>query len=138
MNIDNIYDAPLFSLKNYHVKGRVTGVYDGDSVTIIFPLFNNVYKWKCRLLGIDTPELRSRNELEKKRAYEIRDLLRKKVLNKIVEIECHEFDKYGRLLITFSCDNCNINQWLIDNDYAVKYEGGTKINWGDRLGKDNN
>ena len=70
------YDAPLFSLSNYHVKvkGRVAGGYDGDSVTIIFSLFNNVYKWKCRLSGIDTPELRSHNELKKTRAYGIRDL----------------------------------------------------------------
>lgn len=128
-DINNIYDAPLFSLKNYKVKGRVTKVYDGDSITLIFPLFESVYKWKCRLLGIDTPELRSHNETEKNNAYKIRDILRNKILNKLVEIECHEFDKYGRLLVNIYCEDCYINDWLIENKYAVKYYGGTKSDW---------
>lgn len=135
MNLDNITNAPIFSLNGYVVEGKVTSVYDGDSVTIIFPFHNEFYTWKCRLSGIDTPELRTKNLKEKEYGYKVRDILREKILNKKVTINCGPFDKYGRLLTTIICieDNCNINEWLINNKYAVKYDGGTKINWGDIL-----
>ena len=128
-------DTPLFSLSNYNVKGKVVSVYDGDTVKIVFPLHDIYYKWNCRLTGIDTPELRTKNEKEKKYGYIVRDKLREKILNKIVNVQCGEFDKYGRLLTTIICieDECNVNDWLIDNKYALKYDGGTKSSWEDVL-----
>ena len=61
--------------------------------------------------------------------------MRKKILNKVVAIHCGEFDKYGRLLIDIQCknENQNISKWLIDNDYAFAYDGGTKKKWGPYL-----
>jgi endonuclease YncB( thermonuclease family) len=56
----------------------------------------------------------------------------KKILDtntKIIKVKCHEFDKYGRLLVTLFDDNktlININQRLIDEKYAKSYDGGTK------------
>ena len=135
--MDQITDAPIFSLKNYKVEGKVVSVYDGDSVKIIFPFHNENYKWTCRLSGIDTPELRTKNEKEKKYGYKVRDILRTKILNKIVTVICGDFDKYGRLLTTIICneDNCNVNEWLVENNYAVVYDGGTKQKWCDILEK---
>lgn len=58
---------------------------------------------------------------------DIKDLCAKS--RKLVKVKCFEFDKYGRLLIEIY-DTSNrfksINQEMIDNCYAVAYDGGTK------------
>ena len=133
---DKITDGvPEFSLKDTTKQAKVVSVYDGDTVKIVFPLQEKLYKWNCRLAGVDTPELRTRNKLEKAHGYLVRDKLREKILNKVVTVKCFEFDKYGRLLISIYCDddNVSVNKWLIDNDYAFKYDGGTKKDWGEYL-----
>ena len=137
INWEEINDAPEFSLEGKELKAKVVSVYDGDTVKCVFPLNDQIYKWNCRLSGIDTPELRTRNKKEKKFGYEVRDYLREKILNKVVTLECGEFDKYGRLLIKIKCDGeeCSINQLLINNDYAFEYNGGTKQCWEDYLEK---
>ena len=35
-------------------------------------------------------------------------------------------EKYGTLLADVYCENFCINQWLVDERFAVKYDGGTK------------
>ena len=57
--------------------------------------------------------------------------------NSVVQLKCGDLDKYGRLLVEIVCDNgsCNVNQWLIDNNYAFIYDGGTKQSWSDFLFK---
>ena len=133
---DKVSDIiPEFSFKEHTKQAKVVSVYDGDTVKVVFPLQEKLYKWNCRMNGIDTPELRTRNKLEKARGYFVRDKLREKILNKVVIIKCFEFDKYGRLLISIYCDDdkLSVNQWLIDNDYAFKYDGGTKKDWGEYL-----
>ena len=95
------------------------------------------YKWNCRLTGIDTPEIRTRCKEEKEYGYKVRDYLREKILNKVVILKCGDFDKYGRLLTEIMCigEECSVNQWLIQNDYAFSYDGGTKKSWKEHLEK---
>ena len=135
INWDEINDAPLFSLEGQELKAKVVSVYDGDTIKCVFPLNDKLYKWNCRLSGVDTPELRTRNKNEKKFGYQVRDNLREKILGKVITLKCGEFDKYGRLLATVKCDGdkCSINEWLVENDYAFKYDGGTKKSWEDYL-----
>ena len=136
INWDEIKDAPEFSLEGQELKAKVVSVYDGDTVKCVFPLNNKLYKWNCRLSGVDTPEIRTRDKVEKQYGYQVRDNLREKILNKVVTLECGDFDKYGRLLVKIKCDNdeCTINQWLINKDYAFEYHGGTKKSWKEYLG----
>ena len=136
INWDEIKDAPEFSLEGQELKAKVVSVYDGDTVKCVFPLNNKLYKWNCRLSGVDTPEIRTRDKVEKQYGYQVRDNLREKILNKVVTLECGDFDKYGRLLVKIKCDNdeCTINQWLINKDYAFEYHGGTKKSWKEHLG----
>lgn len=105
---------------------KVVSVYDGDTIRVVFRFYNGLYKFNCRLEGIDTPELRTKNMEEKKAGYVARDKLREKILNKVIQIKCNKFDKYGRLLITPFYNHINICEWLINNQYAVPYDGGTK------------
>ena len=131
VNWDEVNDAPIFSLKGLEIKAKVISVYDGDTIKCVFPLKDTLYKWNCRLSGVDTPEIRTRNKIEKKFGYIVRDSLREKILNKVVKLKCGEFDKYGRLLTELMCDgdDCTINSWLIQKDYAFEYHGGTKKSW---------
>ena len=110
----------------------------------MFPLQTELFRWTCRLSGVDTPEIRTRNNIEKQFGYDVRNNLREKILNKMVIIECGEFDKYGRLLgkIFLQEENNNqigggknlsINDWLIENKYAFPYHGGKKQDWGKYL-----
>ena len=111
-------------------KGRVIKVYDGDSITIAarIPILKNntIYKFNIRLNRIDTPELRTSNPIEKEYAIKIRDRLSEKIMNKMVNIKVLKTDKYGRYLAEVSYKKLNINDWLINNGYAINYNGGTK------------
>jgi endonuclease YncB( thermonuclease family) len=127
MNWDDAID---FSFEGQTKEAKVLSVYDGDTVKIAFPLGDTMYRWNCRILGVDTPELRTRNLKEKEMGYMVRDKLREKVLDKIVNVTCGDFDKYGRLLIKITCeDGDDVSDWLISNEYAYAYNGGTKRQW---------
>ena len=141
-----------FNFIGQQKKGKVVSVYDGDTIKIVFPIYNNstkLYKWTCRLSYIDTPEIRTKNLKEKELGIKARDVLRDKILNKMVIIKCGDFDKYGRLLVEVfiqdkedsifnifkKCFNYktndlySINNWLLENNYAKNYNGGKKESW---------
>ena len=134
INWDNIdKKTKIFTFEGRTCVGKVVDVYDGDTVKIVFPLSDKeperLYKWNCRLINVDTPEIRTKNLKEKAYAKEVRNHLRNKILNKIVSVNCKDFDKYGRLLVEILYENENINTWLIENNYAKKYDGGKKSKW---------
>ena len=108
--------------------GKVIKVYDGDTITIASKPYKNypVYRFSVRLNGIDTPELKTQNENEKKHAIIARDALHERIFGKYVELKNVKFEKYGRLLADVYLDGENLNDWLILNNFATKYDGGTK------------
>lgn len=118
-------DAEFFSLEGER-NARISKVYDGDTVHAIFKVGNSYCKFKVRLSGIDTPEIKTKDADEKKRALEARDWLHTKVFGKIVTLKCKEFDKYGRLLADIICDGTCLNQKMIDLNLGYAYDGGTK------------
>jgi len=126
--------TPLFTLEGSFVQGKIVDVYDGDTVKIVLNLSINsdYYRWNCRLSGINTPEIRTKNTKEKEFGLLVRDKLKERIENKILLIKCGEFDKYGRLLVEIYENNgelLSINNWLIENNYAKPYDGGTKEEW---------
>jgi endonuclease YncB( thermonuclease family) len=134
INWDNVnIGIEKFTLKNYTTICKCVKVYDGDTIHVVFQFNNKLCRWVCRIEGVDTPELRSNNEKEKEYAYVVKEKLQEKILDKVLKIVCGDFDKYGRLLITIyekSDENDkSINDWLIENNYAYKYDGGTKTTW---------
>jgi endonuclease YncB( thermonuclease family) len=121
--------TPKFSLNTHEYHAKVISVYDGDTITVVFKFAGTFYKWNCRLNGIDTPEMKSKNAAEKQQAIKARDFLREQILGKIVEITCQDFDKYGRLLVVVNYNNININDLMITEGFAKSYAGGTKDEW---------
>jgi micrococcal nuclease len=119
----------FYTLNNINVWAKIVHVYDGDTVHAVFSLPNSstIHKYKLRLAHIDTPELKSKNTKEIKKANEAKKVVEDMILNKIVYLELEGEDKYGRILANIYINNINLNQYLIENKYAYKYEGGKKI-----------
>lgn len=129
----NDESLPLFTLDKRVFDAKIVRVYDGDTCFAVFKLNNEYVKFKIRLEGYDSPEMKpsldSKNrENEKKSAQKSKEELEKHVLNKIVKLHCGKWDKYGRLLGTLYIDNnnLNINEYMINNGFGYAYGGGTK------------
>ena len=107
---------------------KVIKVYDGDTVTVASRMTgtNIVYRFSVRLAGIDTPEMTSKNNLEKERAIFVRDQLHDLVFGKIVLLKNLSMEKYGRILADIYLDDLHVNQYMINNQYAYVYNGGKK------------
>ena len=95
------------------------------------PHSNEYNKWVIRMMGIDTPEIKAKNTNEKQLAVKARDFLRDLILDKIIIIECLDFDKYGRLLgnLFIEGNDISISNMMIEKGYAKAYDGGTKTKW---------
>ena len=110
-------------------SARVVKVYDGDSITIVLPFRYKYFEFKTRLVGIDTPELRTRNEKEKEMGYQAKEFLKQLVDQKIIQVECQGMDKYGRLLIVPYIHGKNVCDLMVEKGWAKRYDGGTKEKW---------
>lgn len=154
--------TPRFTLNNLKTYGRLVDIIDGDSLSIILPIYNDYFKFNVRLNGIDTSELHShkeelkhfaenaKNELVKLiiktdnlTKHEVQEILDNKLI--VVWVECLEFDKYGRLLANVYCFNehtndydISLSQYLLDNKFAYMYNGGTKLSESEQLLLKNN
>ena len=125
----------------YTYKARLNdkgldSVYDGDTISklIIDTGFNTFKISSFRLLGIDTPEIRTKSQIEKTKGYQARDLLRTLIGDNqiaIKSISAKGTGKYGRVLGELYIANgpdawMNAGFKLIDVGMAVPYYGGTK------------
>jgi endonuclease YncB( thermonuclease family) len=43
-----------------------------------------------------------------------------------VRLDKIKIEKYGRLLADVYIDNIHVNKWLLDNKYAIPYDGKKK------------
>ena len=115
----------------YSYYSYIVSVYDGDSVTAILDMGMGVQKKaKCRLYGIDTPEMRGKTVREKTAAKVARDRVRELINEKTVLIQSMtKPDKYGRLLVKIWVDGVYLNDLLIEEGHARAYDGGKKQPW---------
>ena len=116
----------------YEYRCIVDRVIDGDTVDVHIDLGFGVWlhKERIRMLGIDTPESRTRNELEKKFGLLAKNFLQKMLHDKKIILKTYKDaeGKFGRILgeLWVENDTISINQHLIDNHHAVKYTGQSK------------
>ena len=129
---------------NYVYRCVVTRVVDGDTVDADIDLgFNMFSKDRIRLIGIDTPESRTRNKHEKihglaskarlKELLKAADPLPGKRGKKQVFLETSKQGKgkFGRILGTLWVNGQNVNDILIAENHARPYFGGSKGELGD-------
>ena len=111
-------------------SGKVIKVYDGDTITIAskYPGAEDspMYRFSVRLNGIDSAEIKGKTFAEKEQAVIARDALSKLILNKIVILKNLSTEKYGRLLADVYLEDIHLNAWMLEHNYAVPYDGGTK------------
>jgi endonuclease YncB( thermonuclease family) len=110
--------------------GKVIKVYDGDTITIANKMpykTSTLYRFSVRLRGIDCPEIRSKNENEKRCAYIARDFVSNLIMGKIVILKDIDLDKYGRILANVIINGSNLSDLLIEKGLAVVYDGRTKV-----------
>ena len=108
----------------YEYYGIITSVYDGDTLTADVDLGFKMCakKIKLRLLGVDTPEIRTKDSEEKELAIIARDRVRDICLNKQVVIKTSKKGKYGRWLSSIQIDGKDLAGILISEGLAEKYE----------------
>ena len=117
----------------YEYRTKVSRVVDGDTVDVDIDLGFGVWlrKERIRLLGIDTPESRTRDKEEKKYGLAAKEFLKKALgTSPILKTTKDGKGKFGRILVEFIVEvednRININQLLVDNYHAVQYQGQSK------------
>lgn len=111
-------------------EGTVIKVYDGDTITIASKLpypESPLYRFQVRLRGIDSPEIKGKTAEEVLAAHNSQKALEDLILFTIVKLENQGVEKYGRIIAdVYSAEGLHINKWLLDNGYAISYDGKTK------------
>ena len=109
----------------YEYKAVITKVYDGDTLTAEVDLGFKMWakKVKLRLVGVDTPEIRTKDPIEKELAIKARDKVRDLCLGKEVIVKTHGKGKYGRWLASVYVDgDLDVGRYLISEGFAKTYE----------------
>jgi micrococcal nuclease len=116
----------------YEYRAKVEKVVDGDTMDLSIDLgFDIFYASRVRLLGIDTPESRTRDLEEKKRGLAAKD----RVLelcpvgsSVILKTSKDGKGKFGRILGSIYPENevNSVNDILVNEGHAVAYFGGKK------------
>jgi len=114
--------------KLYHYSAEVVRVVDGDTVDAFVDLgFDMHSKQRVRLYGINTPECRTRDLVEKaaglKAKARLKCLLRDNKNRCIIETRLDKKGKYGRVLGVLHIDKTNLNKTLVAEGHAKRYYG---------------
>jgi micrococcal nuclease len=121
----------------YEYHAKVINVIDGDTIVVDIDLGFNVVlsNQSVRLLGVDTPESRTSDKIEKVFGLASKDYAKEFIENckKQVILRTHKSDdseKFGRLLGEIINPNSTevLNNSLVEEGFAVKYLGENKDN----------
>ena len=115
----------------YEYKCKLVKVVDGDTIDVDIDLGFGVWmrNQRIRLYGIDTPESRTSDKVEKVYGNAAKDFLVNWTDAGDLTLKTFKDGKgkFGRILgeIWFG-GTYNINQILVDNHHAVRYHGQSK------------
>jgi micrococcal nuclease len=120
----------------YEYKANLIKVVDGDTVDVDIDLGFGVWlkNERVRIMGIDTPESRTRDPVEKLFGLaakdRVKELLQSNVILKTFAAKDGEDmkGKFGRILGDFyvSADKKLLTEVMIDEGHAVPYHGQSK------------
>ena len=111
---------------------KVISVYDGDTFRVDIASLPPIVgkNIAIRVNGVDTPEIRGKCLYEKNLALKARDFVRGKLANaKEIKLTNLQRGKYFRVIANVVVDGVNLEQELLDNKLAYRYDGGKKLNW---------
>jgi len=125
----NVYAAPQYGTVTV---SKVNSVYDGDTFRVdinsLPPIVGK--NIAIRVNGVDTPEIRGKCQYEKNLALKARDFVRDKLSNaKEIKLTNLQRGKYFRVVANVVVDGVSLEQELLDNKLAYRYDGGRKLSW---------
>ena len=117
----------------FHYRSTVVRVVDGDTIDVLIDLgFDISLKERIRLVGITTPESRTRDLEEKARGLAAKDFVVEWLLNEVdncpvIETTKDKAGKFGRILgRVLTDDGVCLNDILVTEGHAVVYDGGKR------------
>lgn len=121
----------------YHYKAVCNKIIDGDTIDATIDLGFDVLKHEIiRLKGLDTPESRTTNKLEKMAGLKVKQFLMDTIQSKefyiSIETTSEDNEKFGRYLgeiFLNESDTISLNKMLLDKGYARPYNGEKKATW---------
>jgi micrococcal nuclease len=120
-------DPYIYRIRSIHK------VVDGDTIDADIDLgFDISLTKRIRLAGVDTPESRTTDANEKKLGLESKEWLKKRVEGAkdiLIKTELPDStEKYGRIIghLFINNESTSLNEQMIDEGYALAYDGGTK------------
>ena len=113
-------------------KDQIVKIYDGDTFFINIDNSLDVFgkRLAIRIKGIDTPEIKGKCSQEKFKAILAKEYLKESLekANCII-LKNLERGKYFRVLADLYINGENIADKLLNQNLAVKYQGGKKHNF---------
>ncbi len=114
----------------YEYKATIRRIVDGDTVDVTLDLgFDILYNNRIRLLGIDTPESRTRDLEEKALGLAAKDRVKELCpvgSTVILRTTKDGKGKFGRILGEIFVEEQSVNKLLVEEGHAVEYFGGKK------------
>ncbi len=112
----------------YEYKAELRRVVDGDTIDVDIDLgFNHWIRGeRIRLLGVDCPESRTSNKVEKRFGLLAKAFVQKFLEGKQIILKTSEKGKYGRYLGDFKVGTKWLTKELLKNYHAVEYTGQNK------------
>ena len=110
---DVFSSPPLPGNRVVEIKGRVVGVYDGDTATV---LDKDKNQYKIRFDGIDAPELKQ--DFGQRSKQNLSDL----IFGKDVTVLSSKMDKYGRTVGKVMINGTDANLHQIKSGFAWHYK----------------
>jgi len=116
----------------YKYNVKIKKVVDGDTVDIDIDLGFGVWlhKERVRIMGIDTPESRTRDKVEKLFGLAAKEALKSLLpIGSMQVLVIDEYDakgKFGRILGDFVIGDKMATDILIEQGHCVAYFGGSK------------
>jgi len=116
----------------YEYNCKIVRVVDGDTVDVDIDLGFAVWlkKQRIRLFGVDTPESRTRDAVEKKFGIMAKNFVKGRLLVGSMQVLRTRMDdsrgKFGRILGEFVLEDTTLNQLLIVTNNGVPYFGQSK------------
>lgn len=108
---------------NYTITSIIK-VVDGDTLDAEIDLGFGVYvKRRIRLFGIDAPETRTRDKLEKAKGKEAKKFLEECLAStqEPIFLKSYDLDKYGRVLGEIIVDGTSVSKTMIAEGHGVEY-----------------
>ena len=116
----------------YEYNCKIVRIIDGDTVDVDIDLGFDVclVKQRIRLFGVDTPESRTRDAVEKKFGIMAKNFVKGRLpvgSNQVLRTRLEDSrGKFGRILGEFVMEDSTLNRLLVATNNAVPYSGQSK------------